>query len=228
MFWYLESLGINVTEEAVLDEFIQTIRFKEGRYEVTLMEGSAPSTTWQLWAKPQTTRGSTPWITGKSSSNAGIWCHYSESIAARYHRKSQGTEQPCKQDVTLLTSSCHYPNRQGDHQGLDSVWCLSKVYGMFPQQMSSCRIKVWTKNFWHFPMVSYIPCRTDCRYREGVSYGVQLRERQICSKVPVGWQYYQWSAQNSCFGVVFGVTSSPFSMPRSNTVWVSIILHIQS
>ena len=35
-FWYLESLGINVTEEAVLDEFIQTIRFKEGRYEVTL------------------------------------------------------------------------------------------------------------------------------------------------------------------------------------------------
>ena len=36
-FWNLESLGIKGTEEAVLDEFIQTIQFKEGCYEVTLL-----------------------------------------------------------------------------------------------------------------------------------------------------------------------------------------------
>ena len=35
-FWNLESLRIKGAEEAVLDEFIQTIQFKEGCYEVTL------------------------------------------------------------------------------------------------------------------------------------------------------------------------------------------------
>ena len=33
-FWNLESLGIEDTESSVLEEFTQTVRFKEGRYEV--------------------------------------------------------------------------------------------------------------------------------------------------------------------------------------------------
>ena len=35
-FWNLELLDIKGTEEPMLDEFIQTIWFKEGHYEVTL------------------------------------------------------------------------------------------------------------------------------------------------------------------------------------------------
>ena len=35
-FWNLESLGIKSVEETVLDEFSQTIRFKDGRYQVAL------------------------------------------------------------------------------------------------------------------------------------------------------------------------------------------------
>ena len=35
-FWELESMGVRETEDSVLDEFTQTIHFKEGRYEVTL------------------------------------------------------------------------------------------------------------------------------------------------------------------------------------------------
>ena len=35
-FWNLEALGIEDVESSVLEEFTQTVRFKEGRYEVTL------------------------------------------------------------------------------------------------------------------------------------------------------------------------------------------------
>jgi hypothetical protein len=36
-FWNLESLGIQSTEESVLGEFTQTIRFQNGRYQVALL-----------------------------------------------------------------------------------------------------------------------------------------------------------------------------------------------
>ena len=35
-FWKLESLGVEPKVDSVLKEFIQTVQFKEGHYEVSL------------------------------------------------------------------------------------------------------------------------------------------------------------------------------------------------